>query len=277
MINIGSVGYNHSHDSQFVMDRPNGPGSYLFLLIKSSALFIVNDCKYKVAKGSYIIFSPNTPCYYTALEDVYCDDWFYFTMEDEDVTRLKSMGLVLDEPVYLGNVEDISHIILNITYEHYSAETYNEQAKVNYTELLLIKLSRLALCRSKTQRSSVSDVRSSLINLRRMIYDEPDKTMNVSEMAKFVGMSRSSLQHNYKKTFGVSIINDVISGRIERAKRRLSGSSLSIAEISRMCGYKSEYSFMTQFKERTGYTPTEYRNSAAKGESDFQKKEDVVE
>lgn len=277
MINIHSIGYNHSHDKQFVMDRPNGPGSYLFLLIKSSARFIVNGYEHKVAKGSYIILSPNTPCHYTALDDVYCDDWFHFTMEDEDIARLKSMGLVLEEPVYLGNVDDISHIILNMTYEHYSAETYNDQAKVNYTELLLIKLSRLALYRSRTQRSSVNDMRSSLINLRRMIYDEPDRSMNVSEMAKFVGMSRSGLQHNYKKMFGVSVINDVISGRIEQAKRRLSGSSLSIAEISRMCGYKSEYSFMTQFKERTGYTPTEYRNCAAKGEGDFKKKEDVIE
>lgn len=274
MIKIGSVGYNHSHDDRFVMDRPNGPGSYLFLLIKSSALFIVNGYEHKVAKGSYIILSPNTPCYYKALEDVYCDDWFHFGMDESDIKRLNDLGIKLDEPVYLGNIEELSHIILNITYEHYSADKYNEQAKNSYTELLLIKLSRLILSRSKAQRSSATDMRSSLIYLRRMIYDEPDKSMNVSEMAKLVGMSRSGLQHNYKRIFGVSIISDVISGRIEQAKRRLSGSSLSIAEISRMCGYKSEYSFMTQFKERTGLTPTEYRNSAARGEGDFIKKED---
>lgn len=269
MINIGSIGYNHSHDKSFVMDRPNGPGSYLFLLIKSSASFVVNGNKHKVDKGSYIILSPSTPCLYTALEEVYCDDWFYFTIEDEDITRLKEMGIIFDEPVYLGNVEDISHIILNITYEHYSADLYKQQAKQNYTELLIIKLSRLVLDRSRTQRASVNDVRASLINLRRIIYDEPERAMNVSQMAKMVGMSRSGLQHSYKKMFGVSVINDVITGRMECAKRRLSGSNMSISEISKLCGYKSAYNFMTQFKERTGYTPTEYRNTVATGEFDF--------
>lgn len=36
---IGTIGYNHSHNSEFVMDRPNGIGCPLLLLIKNSCVF----------------------------------------------------------------------------------------------------------------------------------------------------------------------------------------------------------------------------------------------
>lgn len=263
MIRIGSVGYNHSHDASFVIDRPNGPGSYLFLLIKSDARFVVSGQEYKVAKGSYIILTPNTSHYYRALFDVYCDDWFHFEMDESDVAALDEMEIRLNVPTYLGDIDELSRIILTLTYEHYSLDEYSQELVQKYLDILMMKLSRAVKTNSKVTHSMHVDKKTSLISLRTMIYNEPDRVLDVTAMAQSVGMSRSGLQHNYKKMFGVSIMQDVISSRIERAKRRLIGTNASISQIAKDCGYNCEYSFMRQFKERTGFTPTEYRNTAA--------------
>ncbi len=266
MIQIGSIGYNHSHDASFVMDRPNGPGTYLFLLIKSDARFVISGQEYKVAKGSFIIIDPSTPCYYRALVDVYCDDWFYFGMDESDISALNEMGIYLNVPTYLGDVDELSRIILSLTYEHYSLDEYNQEIEQKYIDILIMKLSRAVKTNSKIPHSMLVDKKTSLINLRTMIYNEPDRVLDVTAMSQSVGMSRSGLQHNYKKMFGVSIMQDVITSRIERAKRRLIGTNASISQIAKACGYNCEYSFMRQFKERTGFTPTEYRNTATAGE-----------
>ena len=47
---------------------------------------------------------------------------------------------------------------------------------------------------------------------------------------------------------------------IEKAKELLSRSELTIAEIAEKCGYKTEFHFMRQFKQKTSLTPTQFRN-----------------
>ena len=87
---IGSIGYNHVHDMKyenFVMDRPKGPGAVLLLLIKTPAVFKIGGVQYQVKENSFILMSADTPCYYTAQEDVYTDDWVYFENDYWDKVR----------------------------------------------------------------------------------------------------------------------------------------------------------------------------------------------
>lgn len=36
---IHNVGYHHKHDSDFKIERPSGTGNFLFLLVKTDAIF----------------------------------------------------------------------------------------------------------------------------------------------------------------------------------------------------------------------------------------------
>ena len=101
---IGSIGYNHVHDMKyenFIMDRPKGPGAVLLLLIKTPAVFKVGGVQYQVKENSFILMSPDTPCYYTAQENVYTDDWVYFENDDWDKEYVEKLGIPMDIPVYL--------------------------------------------------------------------------------------------------------------------------------------------------------------------------------
>ena len=262
-INIGAIGYNYTHETDFKMDRPGGPGAYLFLLVKSEAIFYINSKRHQVKKHSYVLLQPNTPCMYKGAKENYSDDWFYFGLTDEDKAELLEKGIQFDTPVFLGSSDELSSIIHQISYEHFSADLYHEEIKVLLTSVLFLKTAQLA--RSKTIHSPdvLATKNEKLTFLRTRLFEEPTFFSCVDKMADFMGLSRSGFQHLYSHTFGVSVMQDVISGRIEKAKALLSRTNLSVSEIAQKCGYGSEFHFMRQFKKETSLTPSEFRRSSS--------------
>lgn len=256
---IGSIGYNYSHGEDFVMDRPNGPGAWLFLLIKTPALFELNGKKLRVKQDSFIIFTPDMPCRYRAAEGTYTDDWAYFSADESDIEAFARLDIPVNEIVHLGSVEELSQIMHIMAYEFYSANPYREEITERYAEILLLKLSRTIRSGTGGSYASFAEKNHRLTQIRALIYTAPDAVPDIDEMAARAGMSRSGFQHLYKKMFGVSIMTDVIKGRIDRAKRLLSSTNLTVREIAERCGYDSEFNFMRQFKAKTGQTPSEYR------------------
>ena len=121
-IKVGSIGYNFDHDKNFYMDKPLGPGAYLLLFVKTDAKFIINRKAFYVKENSYILFNPTTPCSYKPAKDLYIDDWFFFNMDEADKDYLLNLGIIFDEPVELKSVENLTNVIHNIVFEHYSTE-----------------------------------------------------------------------------------------------------------------------------------------------------------
>ena len=80
-------------------------------------------------------------------------------------------------------------------------------------------------------------------------------------MAEELHISPAYIQELYKKTFGISCMNDVIECRISCAKNLLTGSRLSIREIAEKCGYNSNIHFSRQFRANTGMSPSEWSAS----------------
>ncbi|MDO5558851.1 MAG: AraC family transcriptional regulator [Oscillospiraceae bacterium] len=258
---IGSIGYNHSHDSDFVMNCPQGPGCYLFLLIKTPAIFVTGSKKYKVRENSFIIISPAMPCRYYASEEKYTDDWFYFHITDKEKDDFTKNGIIFDEPLYLGNIEELSRLIHIMSYEHYLADVFHSEIEHKYADILIMKIGRIIQTQEFTALRTFTEKNSRLTYLRTRIYSTPECFASIDSMMDLTGMSRSALQHAYKKTFGVSIITDVINSRISSAKKFLVSTDLSVCEIAEKCGYGCEYSFLRQFKKMCGCTPTQYRKS----------------
>lgn len=259
-MDIGAVGYNYEHREKFVMDRPEGTGCFLLLIIKQPSVFEINGAAQNVAANSFVLFSPETPYRYYAAGDVYTDDWLYMNLDAAERERLAQLGIPCDTVLPLVNAEELSQLVRTIAYEFYSTDRYNAEILRHYAEILLLKLSRdiamLSLARSK----SGSDRYNTIFYLRNKIYAAPDEIPDVNGLAQLAGMSRSGFQHMYKRLFGVSVISDIIESRLNRAKRLLRSTDLGISDIALKCGYSNEYSFMRQFKERLGVTPTQYRS-----------------
>lgn len=74
-----------------------------------------------------------------------------------------------------------------------------------------------------------------------------------------MNLSPSYFQALYKKNFGISCYEDILSAKIRTGQYYLSTTDIAVKEISNLCGYGNEISFMKIFKKRTGLTPSEYR------------------
>lgn len=81
--------------------------------------------------------------------------------------------------------------------------------------------------------------------------------------ASHIGVSPGYLSHIMSRELGCSFSEYVTAMKMDNAKKLLSASSLSIAEVAERCGYDNPKYFSTLFKKHTGMTAGEYRKKAA--------------
>ncbi len=95
--------------------------------------------------------------------------------------------------------------------------------------------------------------------LRGRLMKNPELPWNISDIAGKLYLSKSYLQKIYKTYFGKSIIEEMITFRIEKAKELLDSTDMTVTEIARECGYSSYNYFVRQFRSIEGIAPSEYR------------------
>ncbi|WP_124099306.1 AraC family transcriptional regulator [Ruminococcus sp. Marseille-P6503] len=254
---ITNVGYNHYHDADFFINRPAGSGDYLVLLLKTPAVFMIDGVQFRAEADSVIYYNKGTPQFYKADGAQFGNDWFHFLPDNEmDERFLAALDIPFDKIIKLDSVAELSVFINMMCYENYSANLFKADSVDLLVKLFFIKLSE------KMNTSANKDLATwhkKLSILRTKIYNMPSHNWNIDGLAHEVTASRSSFQHMYKKTFGTTPMNDVVTSRIEHAKYLLSSTDYTITYIAQMCGYSSDTHFMRQFKNKTGMTPSAYR------------------
>jgi transcriptional regulator GlxA family with amidase domain len=95
------------------------------------------------------------------------------------------------------------------------------------------------------------------------IGEHVDKVCPMRELAEIMNLSEDSFYRFFKKTVGAAPKEYLISERLRRAKLYLLSTELSVAEISRLCGYDNSSYFSTLFHEKYGLSPSAYREKTA--------------
>lgn len=255
-MNIIGVGYETVHDIDFTMIRPHGYGAYLLLVLKTESFHVFHNERTIVPADSIILYDETTPQCYGAIGKQYIDDWIHFSMDEEDLCLLNKLAIPRNIPISMRDTSHISSLIRSISYEFYSATPNHSASSKLYLQILFHKMNEII---HYDRIDTLLPYYSHLVNLRTDIYNTPAYNWKVDDMSKRLNLSTSHFQHIYKKSFGISAINDVISSRISHSKKLLSGTNLPISKIAELCGYEYDIYFMRQFKSRTGITPKEYR------------------
>jgi AraC-like DNA-binding protein len=98
--------------------------------------------------------------------------------------------------------------------------------------------------------------------LRRVIehiQQNLDKDLTLAELAGLVYMSPYHFARLFKRSTGVPPHRFVVRQRIARARAILATQEPSVAQISRMVGFRTPSHFTTVFRRVTGITPRGYR------------------
>lgn len=255
---IINIGYNHNHDADFNINRPNGSGDYMLLLLKTPAIFTINGLDIIAKPDSFILYKENTPQFYRAYGAQFTNDWFHFKLQDEDKGLFDKLEIPLNEIIQIGNLNELSMMINNLSHENYGSNRFKAETIELYLRLFFIKLSN----KIHHNNNDISDTHYNKMSIiRTKIYNQPYNNWNILNMSHELNMSKSCFQHLYKDFFGVSPITDVIKSRVEHAKYLLSTTDIPVKKISEMCGYNNEIHFMRQFKKMTEMTPSTYRET----------------
>ena len=273
VMQIRDVGFNGVHGKNFVFRsesiKREGFDEHLLLFLRTNAVCLIDGSKIFCPVNSIIMFSPESDYQYQASGESFINDWMFLYLTEEDITFLESLQIKQNESIEVANMEELSGLVHALAYEHFSVDAYQDEIEQAYLRLLFYKTAQ-GIWKAQEQHGTAINPKSfkcsnaALTMLHADILRNPGKKRTIDELAGTIGISRSGLQHQYKKMFGISIKGDIIRARMERAKKLLAETNITIREIAFACGYSNEYHFIRQFKKGTGKTPTEYRRYLVK-------------
>ncbi|WP_202839259.1 helix-turn-helix domain-containing protein [Luteimonas saliphila] len=96
---------------------------------------------------------------------------------------------------------------------------------------------------------------------RLFLEGNDDRIVRLDELARQTSFSRWYLSKAFQATYGESLQDASRRMRMERACRLLAETTLSICEVSALCGFENPCSFARSFRSHTGTTSTRYRRS----------------
>ena len=88
-----------------------------------------------------------------------------------------------------------------------------------------------------------------------------DADIGVGDLAAAAAVSRSGLQRKLKQTMGVTPQELLSEARIKRACQLLQQTDKPVAEIAYACGFNDPKYFSRCFKQSTGKSPSEFKNT----------------
>ncbi len=88
-----------------------------------------------------------------------------------------------------------------------------------------------------------------------------DKKIRICDLADLVGYTEYYLTEKFKKETGKSVSTYIREVKIERARLMLETTDLTVQEIAERLAFNTPNYFIQRFKEMTGCTPIQYRES----------------
>ncbi|WP_017812076.1 MULTISPECIES: AraC family transcriptional regulator [Paenibacillus] len=86
-----------------------------------------------------------------------------------------------------------------------------------------------------------------------------DKGLTVTQVANYVGIHRTHFSKQFHEKYRTPPAEYIRSLKMEKARRLLSDTNDSLAEIAFAVGYPDVFSFSKAFKKHSGFTPKRYR------------------
>lgn len=86
--------------------------------------------------------------------------------------------------------------------------------------------------------------------------------IKVEQVAEKVGVSRTTLDLQFRKQFGHTAHEEILRQKIALACSLLDSSDLSCEDVARRCGFTTNNYLYAVFRRELGCTPVEYRNRA---------------
>lgn len=252
---IHSIGYAFIHGRNFKLERPQGLNEYLFLIIRSTAIFHINGESLHIMPNSMLLIKKHTPHSFSADSNLFVNDWVSFDLTEQECMLLSHSNIVLNTFFTSPEVDFCSKLLMLMQEENILQTQYSECNILHLIQIIFNKLSEASKC-SYPQKPYYNELRK----IRDRILAHPTEKYTIKNLSAEINLSESYFQHCYKACFNSTPIADAIISRIEYSKQLLRSTDFSVAKIAEITGYRDDVGFIKQFKAVSGTTPNKYRN-----------------
>lgn len=228
----------------------------LFFIVSGKGQFLIQDQAFPVDVNNLVIINPNVLHTEASLNAQPLEYIVLGIAGIELATNENSNGqfCILD---HFESVE-ISSCLRNILREMELKNTGYEDICQAYMEILIIRLMRNTAMTVQVAPPLISGNRQCAA-VKRYIDLHFKEPLTLEQLSNEAHMNKYYLSHAFKREYGVSPINYMISRRIEESKYLLAETDLSMSQIAQLLGFSSLSYFSQVFRKTHGASPMEFR------------------
>ena len=231
----------------------------LFYIVGGKGQFLIEDKTFPVDVNNLVVINPNV---------VHTEASLNAQPLEYIVLGIEGIALATSENsngqfCLLDHFEsaEISGCLRNILREMEQKSPGYEDVCQAFMEILVIRLMRNTTLSVAEELPAVSGNRQ-CAQVRRYIDDHFKEALTLDLLADEAHMNKYYLSHAFKKEYGVSPINYMLSRRIDESKYLLAETDLSLSRIAQLLGFSSLSYFSQAFRKSQDISPMEFRQSA---------------
>jgi len=240
-----------------IVDRPKGTGDWLFMVFYDEVTLRVRDEPVAHPPTHLMIWTPRHGHYYGNRATSWSHSWLH--CEGKYVARhVARESLPVATPIRLPDPSHVDRYLLAIHTEVTSYARPDMEIVRDQFHCWVRETARIVRGAAGALPPAAP---AQLVELRTYLdthYDRPQALPRLAERAR---MSVPHLCSEFKKHFGVPVIEYVIRRRMREAAYLLHDRNLNITGVARRVGYSDIFHFSKLFKKHFGRSPRDVRKS----------------
>ena len=257
LYNVNSCGSQVHDGNDAVVSRPEGRQDYHLLFIADGKCTAkVDGVDHSLARGDMLLYRPTEPQWYSFSKGRCSSFWLHLSGTGVEALCAQS-GLMQGNVFHLSDLADIERTHMKLIVETQSKQKGYKLFVQSYIELHFAHICRKMSENGNEESTLVPDERIlKVLNVLDRLYYMP---LDVDRLAAECNVGRDRFLHLFTKSVGMPPQKYVTTIRIKNAKRMLSETDRSVAEIAERCGFNDSMYFSRVFKKKTALAPSEYR------------------
>lgn len=250
---------NHPTRYLFSTQRGRVLDEYQLLYItQGSGIFSSESCRQtQVTSGSMFLLFPNEWHNYRPNPETGWEEyWIGFKGQNID-NRINNGFFSKEKPIFYVGVQD------EIVQLYNQGITVAKEQKTGFQQMLAgIVNHLLGIAYSVDKHLCFEEMKvANQINRAKIIFAQKfQEDIDLKKIAENLNMSYSWFRRLFKEYTGFAPAQYVQELRIQHAKELLTNTDMPTKEIAFLSGFENPEYFFTAFKNKTGYTPSRYRN-----------------
>ncbi|MBE6865188.1 MAG: AraC family transcriptional regulator [Ruminococcus flavefaciens] len=237
-------------------NQPQNLDSFLFAAVVSGkGELLIGGDSFSLNKGDCFMIDCHTPYRFkSSVKDPWELLWIYFNGSTSQ--QYYNYFISHSKNVFTpSSFDKISYAVMEIL----SLNELNDPNAEALTSQHIVELLTIALTANSSKQKYDSALKQKLSSVHNYINEHFAEDISLEMLSSEFYISKFYLTREYKRIFGMTIFQHIITARINYGKKLLRFSDKSVEEIAHMCGFNDQSYFARQFKKAENLTCFAYR------------------